>query len=326
MSGVIEIRVAAEDLARVRFAPDAVRETAASLNAIAFPHGHLIHERLRRRLPRHPGFDLQHLLTLTGNHGWIPDVLAPRPSLDAGRPEEQLAAIEGADPETARNDLRRLRQLRPGSAVARMNEDEYLARTAEAMTGYWREVLRPLWNRVERIVAADITHHGAVLTGQGLAATLPGLHANLSFSGGVVRVAMASQKVVRAAGRGLWFVPSVFRWPWFTVQLGEEPVISYAARGAGQVWIDERRGDDGLVELIGRSRAEILHRVGIAGTTTALALDLQLAPSTVSRHLSVLATSGLVTAHRKGRQVLYRRTLVGDLLIRGEAGPAVMSG
>ena len=148
-----------------------------------------------------------------------------------------------------------IRQLRPDT-TARMSADEFLATTADAMVGYWGEVLAPLWDRIDGIVTADIAHHRAALASQGLGAALPGLHEELSFSGETVRVAMHTDAVVQASGRGVWFVPSVFRWPWISVDIRErEPVVSYAARGAGRVWEDDQQSDLGLVEAsAGRGR------------------------------------------------------------------------
>ena len=315
---VIEIRVGTDDLARVRFSADAAWETTASLNVLAYPRAHVLHERLRRRLPRHPGFDIDHLFALAGHKRWIPDTLGPTPTGEAIDPESRLAGLVDTEVSVAESDLRMIRQLRPDTRTARMSADEFLATTADAMVGYWREVLAPLWDRIDGIVTADIAHHRAALAFQGLGAALPGLHEELSFSGETVRVAMHTDAVVQASGRGVWFVPSVFRWPWISVDIRErEPVVSYAARGAGRVWEDDQQSDLGLVELLGRSRAEILRRLDVPRSTTGLARDLELSPSTVSWHLSVMSTSGLLASRRDGRRVLYSRTLVGDLLVRG---------
>jgi predicted transcriptional regulator len=81
----------------------------------------------------------------------------------------------------------------------------------------------------------------------------------------------------------------------------------------------------GLVELLGRSRAEILRQLDIARTTTSLAREIGLSASTVNFHLSIMATSGLLVAQREGRRVLYSRTLVGDLLVAGQSAPERIS-
>lgn len=323
---MIEIQVGTNDLANVGFAPDVVWETTASLNAIAFPREHLLHGRLRHLVPHRPNFNFDHLRTLTSNRSWVPDVLCPPPTGSSVDAEQRLADLRHTDHDVARADLRTLRRLHPGSAAATMSPTEYLDTTATAMTEYWRQVLRPMWDRVEAIVTADIAHHSARLAAEGLAATLPDVHDELSFVGESVRIAMRTETSVRASGRGVWFVPSVFRWPWLAVDVREyEPVISYAARGAGRVWEECKRSSLGLVDLLGRSRAEILQRLNVARTTTGLAREFKLSPSTVSWHLSVMTASGLLIQRRDGRRVLYARTAVGDMLVNGESGLAAIS-
>ena len=221
--------------------------------------------------------------------GGSPTCSARLPTGEATDPETRLAGLVDTEVSVAESDLRTIRQLRPETRTARMGPDEYLETTAEALVGYWREVLAPLLCNVygfDGIVAADIAHHRAALASQGLGAALPGMHEELSFVGQTVRVAMHTDAVVQASGRGVWFVPSVFRWPWISVDIRErEPVVSYAARGAGRVWEDDQQSDLGLVELLGRSRAEILRRLDVPRSTTGLARDLELSPSTVSWHL-----------------------------------------
>jgi DNA-binding transcriptional ArsR family regulator len=50
-------------------------------------------------------------------------------------------------------------------------------------------------------------------------------------------------------------------------------------------------------------------------STTQVARDLGLSAASVSEHLSVLRRSGLVSARRSGRSVLYQRTLLGTELL-----------
>ncbi|WIX93203.1 winged helix-turn-helix domain-containing protein [Amycolatopsis sp. DG1A-15b] len=51
-------------------------------------------------------------------------------------------------------------------------------------------------------------------------------------------------------------------------------------------------------------------------TTGSLAHRVGLAPATVSEHLTVLREAGLVTATRRGREVLYRQTPLAAALLR----------
>jgi DNA-binding transcriptional ArsR family regulator len=49
--------------------------------------------------------------------------------------------------------------------------------------------------------------------------------------------------------------------------------------------------------------------------TVEIARRLRVTPSAVSQHLKVLHDTGLVTRARDRRQVLYRRTSLGDQLV-----------
>ena len=65
---------------------------------------------------------------------------------------------------------------------------------------------------------------------------MPELHRGLSFEGGRLRVDLGEGLVtLKSCGQGIWFVPSVFRWPWVALDTRETvpPVVSYGARGAG---------------------------------------------------------------------------------------------
>ena len=317
------------DLAQVRFTTDAVWETTASIHTLVFPRHHLLHQRLRRLVPKRPDFDLGHLLTLAGDAAWLPDVWAPPPSARPAHPLEQLEAVRDTDPAVAEADLEQLRILAPESDAARMQPQEYLDRTAEAMQGWWATVLEPLWDRIDAIQRADIAHHQSALATGGLAATMPELNRGLSFEGSRLRVSLGEGLLsLKSCGQGIWFVPSVFRWPWVALDTRETvpPVVSYGARGAGRVWQQPGRGTaTGLPDLLGRSRALILESLDVPRSTTSLAQSLGLSLSTVSEHLSVLAASGLLESRRDGQRVLYWRTMVGDLLVDGESA-ALLSG
>jgi DNA-binding transcriptional ArsR family regulator len=326
---VIEIEVDVADLARARFTTDAVWEAGASLAALVFPKNHLLHQRLRRLVPKQPEFDLEHLLTMVGNGAWLPDILAPTPSPRPAHPLQQIAALRDTDLAVLEADLAQLSTQAPSSRAARMGPEEYAEATVAALTGWWLGVLEPLWERVDAIQRADIGHHQAVLGAKGLAATMPVLHRDLSFDGRHLRVDLAeTDAVTSAAGRGVWFVPSVFRWPWVACDIREgSAVVSYGARGSGRVWHHPgREAPHGLADLIGRTRASILQRLDVPLSTTALSRMLGLSLSTVSEHLSVMTSSGLLQSRRDGQRVLYWRTVVGDLLVDGEVAPARRSG
>jgi len=74
-------------------------------------------------------------------------------------------------------------------------------------------------------------------------------------------------------------------------------------------------GSDALHALLGASRAALLRDLVRPRTTSELATRHGLAVGTVSGHLSILAQTRLVSAHRRGRRVYYLRTPLGSLLV-----------
>ena len=213
---------------------DAVWETTASIHAFVFLRHHLLHQKLRRLVPKRPDFDLEHLLTLARDADWLPDVWAPAPTARPGHPLDQLDALRHTDHSVAEADLEQLRVLAPDSPAASMTPQEYLDRTAEALQGWWAAVLEPLWDRVDAIQRADIAHHQTALATGGLAATMPQLYRGLASrrpAPGRPRERASDPEVVRpghlvhALG-----VPLAVAGP--DTRQTVPPVVSYGARGS----------------------------------------------------------------------------------------------
>ncbi len=93
-------------------------------------------------------------------------------------------------------------------------------------------------------------------------------------------------------------------------------VIAFAVRGAADLW-EERVREPGaeLASLLGPTRARIALALELPATTTGLAADLRLAPSTVSRHLGALVATGLVDRTRRGLVVYDRLPARGAALL-----------
>ena len=106
-------------------------------------------------------------------------------------------------------------------------------------------------------------------------------------------------------------------------------VIGFAARGAAELWeADDRAPRAELAALLGETRARIALHLAVPASTTGLAERLELAPSTVSRHLSALHDTGLAERVRRGPVVLYRLSARGSALLDlfGSADLAVQPG
>lgn len=74
-----------------------------------------------------------------------------------------------------------------------------------------------------------------------------------------------------------------------------------------------------VAQLIGASRARLLELLDRPMTTTGLAGALRMAPSTASRHASVLREAGLLTSRRHGNRMMHHRTQLGKALLDGPA-------
>jgi DNA-binding transcriptional ArsR family regulator len=314
---LLRIAVSTDDVAAVRFAPNSVWEAFSSIRAIVHPRWHLLHSRLETLLPARPDFDLGLLLEVAGPRKWVPDTFGPIPAGSVHRPVDQYDALRETHHDVAAADLAMLRALAPSSSCVDMEPQEFLDRLADALIGYHRAVLAPLWDRVVAITEADIAHRRASMLEHGLGAAIDELHEKVSYAGAEIRVDMAEHDIaVEATGSGVWFVPSVFLWPWVSVEYEtEQPVVSYAARGSGLVWERPRENRLSLSSLIGRSRAAILEHLVVPRSTTWLARSLHLAPATVSAHLAVMSASGLLDSRKSGREVLYVRTPVAEQLL-----------
>ena len=121
-----------------------------------------------------------------------------------------------------------------------------------------------------------------------------------------------------APGLGLVLVPCAFAFPdlLFLDMPGHAPTLSYSPRGVGNLWraTPDPTGS-ALAALMGTTRAATLLLLDLPMTTTQLACHLDVSAPTMSEHLRVLARTGLVSATRRGREVLYARTTVSEELI-----------
>jgi DNA-binding transcriptional ArsR family regulator len=233
-------------------------------------------------------------------------------------PRVELADVRETPTCVAEQDLDVLRRNRPCSRWAGMDPEQFVDEIASLLMEYWGRELAPRWEVIESVNGSDVRSRQRGLATHGVGSALELLHPGVSYERSVIRIEMALHSCqLTGNGQGVWLVPSVFRWP--KVGLGSIPggafVISYPAQGAGTIWEERRSREGGLDALVGRSRAAVLADLDVARTTTALARRLELAPATVSAHLSRLAAAGLVFGAREGRLVLYSRTSLGTLLL-----------
>jgi DNA-binding transcriptional ArsR family regulator len=114
-------------------------------------------------------------------------------------------------------------------------------------------------------------------------------------------------------------MPSVFAHkPVPPLDPGGPPSLAYPSRGIGTLWAPPPEPDvSALIDLLGRTRALLLQILDEPLPTVEIARRLKVTPSAVSQHLQVLHRTALVTRARDRRQVLYRRSPIGNQLING---------
>jgi hypothetical protein len=167
------------------------------------------------------------------------------------------------------------------------------------------------------ILEADMTYRARRLAVGGARLLFADMHPNLRWHEGVLYIAkMIGRHHVPASGLGLLLTPSVFAHkPAPPVHPDEPPSLVYPSRAVATLWTPPPAPDaTALAELLGAPRARLLHLLGEPLPTIELARRLRVTSSAVSQHLRVLHATGLVTRARHGRQVLYRRSPLGDQL------------
>lgn len=322
---MITLVLTGEVLGNTRFAFSPMSELTLSVRLLgcpmtAHPHTPWVRE-ARSRLD---GVDVELLHALAPPGKWIASALMP-----AGRPdatiESQLSTLAGGDPGALRADLA---DVWAGRGEPRRVRDLFalggggLELLTETMWDYWDAVIRPFWPRMCAVLEDDVSHRVRALVDDGLLGLLTDLHPEVSVGPGRLFIDKPHHASgVYQAGQ-MTLTPSVFAYPDLIVDEHAEGYrLVYAARGVGRVWEGlavEEPSDDHLVSLLGRTRAAVLRHTAIPMSTTQIARQLDQTPGSVSQHLMVLRSAGLVHSWRSGRSVLYRQTALAASMIAAQ--------
>lgn len=322
---MISFVLGVEDLADTRFALSPLHETLLSLRVLQDPGLSAVHLPWRRSvLGRLGTLDTDLLMSLVAQRRTIPDFLTPQPTGFAPAFAEQLAVARQASPARVRHDLLLAHAPDPLPAAlhdATAADDEPVVGLRDAicelLRQFWEMAIEPLWPRMRLLLEADMTYRARQLALGGARLLFAGMHPNLCWDNGVLHIdKMISRHRVVASGRGLLLLPSVFAHkPAPPVTPEEPPRLVYPSRGVATLWDTVPTADTtALASLLGAPRARLLGLLEEPLPTVEIARRLRVTPSAVSQHLRVLYTTGLVTRARDGRQVLYRRSPLGDRL------------
>jgi DNA-binding transcriptional ArsR family regulator len=323
---MLELLCESGDLARIRFARSPMHELMTSMLIGGRADRTRMHEPWVRSVRGAvAALRLDLLRPLLGDPRYFPDFLTPSPDhTDAGFAHE-LDRLRATPAGVVRGQLDLLGGAAPLPAALRpLYEDpeRQLGRLATEIQAYWTAAIEPIWPRLAALLDAEVGHRAEQLTSGGIVRLLGNLHPELEYAPDVLRIRWPTwQAQSRLDGAGVLLVPCVFVWPSLLVDIDPQaPKLIYSPRGVGQVWDGSaRRPAPPLADLLGRSRASLLAKLDLPLSTTQAARELGQSAAAVSEHLSILRRSGLVTARRAGRSVLYQRTLLGTDLL-GAAG------
>jgi DNA-binding transcriptional ArsR family regulator len=319
---VIELLCGSGDLARIRFARSPIQELMTSMRVGDRADRTRMHWPWARSVQGAvAALRLDLLRPLLGDPRYFPDFLTPSPERMDTRFPDELDRLRATPDVVVRSQLDLLGGAAPlPEALVGLYEDpeRQLGRLATEVQAYWATAIEPIWPRLAGLLDAEMGYRADQLTSGGIVRLLGNLHPELEYTQDALRILWPTwQSQSRLDGAGVLLVPCVFVWPSLMVETDPRaPKLVYSPRGVGQVWDGQaRRPAPPIADLLGRSRATLLAKLDLPLSTTQVARELGLSAASVSEHLSVLRRSGLVTARRSGRSVLYQRTLFGTELL-----------
>jgi DNA-binding transcriptional ArsR family regulator len=321
---MLRLCLGSADLARVRVA-DALHPAATvplAYQALRDPATAVRLPGLAGRVERAAPL-LRPLHHLVPSRGLMPDFLTPTDGLESL--EAGLAAVRATPPHRIRSQVAAAYAHQPVSPLRRRlaaADPEVLDALVTALGHYFRAVLDPYWATLERARRHDVAEIGRRFARSGVDGVLATLPPGVRWRSPVLEVDTwpavggRSRRDVHPAGRGVVLVPSPFAGPRPRVLAPPDGPTLVVYRSEAPLPLDPPV-PDAVERLLGRTRGEILRRVGQAGrhTTTSVARDVGISASSSSEHLAVLRAAGLVTSHRSGGTVAHRTTPLGTELL-----------
>jgi hypothetical protein len=265
--------------------------------------------------------DLELLRALQPSGVYSPDFIHPPPRSPLTELEDELADMLATDLEEVSCEVDHVYQRTGSPEVLRPFLDEpdaALAKLADVIREYWRRALEPHWEKLRGLLRGDVLYRGRRLADGGARLLFADLHPEARFEEDELRIEKSWQATRALDGRGLLLVPSAFTWPVISAitEPPWQPTLIYPARGVGLLWEPgETATPASLRALLGGRRAAVLAALDAPRPTAEVAQRLGLSAPSVSQHLGVLKSAGLVQASRVGRLVLYARTQRGDALL-----------
>ena len=316
-----------DDPARVRFAISPLWETMTALRVLLEPQRRAYHlpwlDSVRPDLER---LELWPLLVLSPRTGWTPDFLTPAPAGPRTDVTDQLAKVRATPPEQVAQEVERSLTERSGAPVPeaawRLLDDPLATRTTLAglLEQCWQLLIAPHWPRLRDLLQADVLYRTQMQGDYGLERVLSELHPHARWTGRSLLIDAPTTEQRQLQGDGLLLMPSVFIWPGLAAVIDPpaRPTLVYPARGIAELWQPAATAHaQALSRLLGQTRSALLQSLAEPASTHTLARRHELAPSTVSEHLTILHHARLITRKRHRHAVLYQQTPLGAELANG---------
>ena len=290
-------------LVRFRQSPGSFRASSAGLDT----------------LQRDPGVRLVSVLVGTG---YQPDFLTPTPT-DAPWTSEAFGSQLRAIASTPNRDVDfHLDLWRPGAdsrdvamVDAAIDAGRLAPLAARGIAVIVRTLLGPSLPALYAQLARRADLFGRGLATAGTSRSMDELHTDLHCRGETLLINKPYDETATLDGTELTLIPVVHGDNGLRIQVcaGKAASIAFPA-GAPSPSAGRMRDPR---PALGGSRLRVLSALLPTSTTTRIAAETGLAPSTVSYHLSALERAGLTERSRNGGAVLYRVTQLGREL-RGE--------
>ncbi|MFI1996432.1 winged helix-turn-helix domain-containing protein [Actinoplanes sp. NPDC020271] len=315
-------------LLQLRLAPQPVWEALVSAELLArhrrtspFPYRGW----MRSALAAARGSGAEALIRWAGSwpRDQFPNFLVPQPRPDDLDLAESCRRIESWEPEAIRERLRRQYPQDVPVAFRQFAVDTGAALRSfqECLRDYAEVILKPYWSTISETLVDDLTYRSGVLAAGGVEELLGSLHHRVDWTSPELTLTAPGVAGDTRTPERLLLVPLMFaRDGVMVVDLDSDTtLIGYQARGAANLAtsanVSSSTASDHVVQLLGRTRAAVMRALSMPRTTTALASELRLAPSTISEHLSVLVACRIALRTRRANRVYYGLTENGLALL-----------
>jgi DNA-binding transcriptional ArsR family regulator len=312
-----------DTLPEVRFAISPLLELWQSIRALQCPASKDVHRPwITATYERTRDLDLELLFALAPTQGRSPDFIHPQPTMPLTSLDDELDRVVTTATSRARADLDRCYGdvLPPVLRPFLTDPRRAAAELAERLRTYWDVALASHWEHLRSVLEGDVLYRARNAEG-GASKLFDDLHKSVCFTDHRLEIHTPCNGSLALHDQGLLLVPSAFIWPNVTVLEMKpwQPTVIYPVRGGALLWEPAAQAPGALEALIGSRRAAVLTALDAPRSTTELGRLLDVPPASVSRHLSVLHAGGLISRHRLGRVVLYRRSANGDALTAGSS-------